>query len=132
MVRHKVLKSVGLILVLGALLFAFNSDDLPFDKSKIKGNDGIRDISNLVAPIVNQIWIASKKLSQKELTTLVLSKYQFKTIGYKRIYGLLIEIDENNKKQLQILEEIKLIKDIDNVYNRVYEGHKGFELIQGN
>ena len=68
-----------------------------------------------------------KKLSQNELEILVLSKYKFKIIAYKKVYGLLVEIDEKDKEQLSIIEEIKSLDIIDNVYNRVYEGNSAFK-----
>jgi len=89
----------------------------------------IYDKRNIVAPIKDQVWIASKKLSEKELRKLVLFQYPFKIITYKKVYGLLVKIDENNKKQLEILEILKKTPNIDNVYNRVYEGSSGFKMI---
>jgi len=59
----------------------------------------------------------------------VLDKYKFKILNYKRVYGLLVEIDVNSEHQKQILEELKNTPDIDNVYNRVYEGSSGFKMI---
>ena len=38
-----------------------------------------------------------------------------------------VEIDEKDKEQLSILEEIKSLDIIDNVYNRVYEGNSAFK-----
>lgn len=123
------MKIFSLFIISSLILFAINNSEFPFDKSKVKGYDGTNDLSKIVAPIVNQVWIASKKLSKGELKRLVLSKYQFKIVGYKRVYGLLIQIDENDKNQLKILEELKTTNGIDNVYNRVYEGNRGFNLM---
>jgi hypothetical protein len=126
--KIKMIKILSFLVIGVLVLFAFN-DDFPFDKSKIQGYDGKEDIQKIVAPIINQVWVASKKLSKEELEKLVLSKYKFQVIGYEKVYGLLIQFDETNKHQLEILEELKSDKNIDNVYNRVYEGSKGFNLM---
>jgi|GEM_PF-5034533 len=119
--------NIYLILFFSILLYGASVDEIPFDKSKVDGYDTTVDINHIVTPIKNQVWIASKKLSQNELETLVLNKYKFKIIAYKKVYGLLVEIDEEDKEQLSILEEIRLLDTIDNVYNRVYEGNSAFK-----
>jgi len=121
---------VKIFLLFFCFLFTgFASDVIPFDKTKIQGYSNSTNLDNIVAPIVNQIWIASKKLSKEELTQLVLNKYKFKIISYNKVYGLLIQIDENDKSQLQVIEDLKKEKDIDNVYYRVYEGNRGFSMM---
>ncbi|MCK5111870.1 MAG: hypothetical protein KAQ94_10150 [Arcobacteraceae bacterium] len=118
------------ILFLSTLLLASSfNDDFPFDKTKLENYDKKTDINSFFGVIKNQIWIASKKLSQKELEDLVLNQYNFKIIGYNKVYGLLIQFDETDQTQLQIIKDIRTMNNIDNVYNRVYEGSRAFKVM---
>jgi hypothetical protein len=116
------------ILLIGNLVFLLNANakEFPFDITKIKGYHKGINLKTIMAPILNQIWIYSSTLPQKKLKKLILSKLNAKVIGYDEIYGLLVEFDNKNTKQLKIIEKIKLLNQIDNVFNRVYTGRRAF------
>ena len=127
------MKVISIFALVSVVLFALNfNNDFPFDKSKLQNYDEKSSLDSFVGVIKNQVWISSKKLSQEELRILVLSKYEFKVIGYHKIFGLLVEFDESDKNQLQILSNIKALDSIDNVYNRVYEGKHSADIMPNN
>jgi hypothetical protein len=111
-------------------LYAFNIHAYPFDKEKLANYNTNTDLKSHIGPITNQIWIASKKLSKSQLESLVKKDSDFTIIGYHKIYGLLIEFDDTDTKQKQIIEKFKTYPGIDNVYNRVFEGHNAPQLMK--
>ena len=122
------------VVLLGLLnflfLFAMNNHNIPFEKSKLKNYNENMNLSTHIGIIENQLWIASKNLSEDEVRNIVLQYYPFKVLMYKEIHGLLIEYDETNKQQLQIIKNITNTKGIDNVYNRVYEGQNSLKVLK--
>ena len=126
---------VRLFFVFGILFFLFvacvqSSSDY-FDKRKLKDYTEDQELKKTIAPILNQYWIYSKILKQENLKALVMKKSNdFKILNYSHIYGLLVEIDDSNATHLKMIKEIQLTQDIDNVYNRVYEGEDAFTIYE--
>ncbi len=126
------MKKLLVLLIFSVFLFSSNSYELPFDKSKLNNYDAQSDLTNYVGSIKNQVWIYSKTLSEIQLKDKIFNLYKFKIIGFDKLYGLLIEFDETDKYQLEIVNKIKYLDDIDNVFHRVYEGKKAFKAIKMN
>ena len=95
---------------------------LPYDESKIEGNDGFVDIDELIGVINNQSWVYSTSLSENELEIIVANHSELTVIGYDVAEGLLIEYDETDPATNEILEELKLEEGVSSVVNRVHEG----------
>lgn len=124
------MRSFILIFLTVTFLNALGTNHYPFDKTKLSNYTPDIDLQTYVGSIKNQVWIASKKFNRSQLEKLVKKEYHFKIIGYYKVYGLLIEYDDMNKKQQKVIERIKTLKGVDNVFNRVYEGHNAPDIMK--
>ncbi len=120
-------KGLLFLIVFSLSLICSDRFDLPFDETKLENYDGKSDLSNYIGMIQNQVWIYSKKLSKDELEDKILSMYQFKIVTYDDTYGLLVEYDNNDIVQVEIIEKIKNMENIDNVFHRVFRGSEVFK-----
>ena len=126
------MKKLLLLLIFSSCLFSSSKYNLPFDKTKLSNYNGKNDLTNYIGIIKNQVWIYSKTLSQNQLKNKILELYKFDVIGFDKLYGMLIQFDNTDKNQLDIIDNIKYLNGIDNVFNRVYEGKKAFKPIKQN
>ncbi len=122
------MKILLLLIVCSLYLFSSNRDNLPFDVTKLNNYNAKSDLKGSIGIIKNQVWIYSKSLSREQLENKILNLCEFQIISFDKLYGLLIQFDETNKEHLKIIEKIKYLKGIDDVFNRVYEGKNSFEL----
>ncbi|NOQ30372.1 MAG: hypothetical protein GQ570_04520 [Helicobacteraceae bacterium] len=120
------MKKIVLLLLATLLLIA---QEYPFDMSKLKFFNKNDDISRHSGPVSNQVWISSNTLNNQDLKDLILSKYNFKIYGFDKIFGWLVEFNDNDIDQMKIIESFKINNNINEVINRLYQGSNSKQLM---
>lgn len=123
------MKHIFVLFIFIVNLYSSSVDNYPFDKNKLDKPIDKSNTKSYVGIIKNQVWIYSKTLQKEKLKNLVLKMYDVKIVGYDKTYGLLIEFDDNIINPKQLIDKLSVVKNIDNVFHRVYIGTEAMKPI---
>lgn len=102
-------------------------ESLAFDPEKLHGYDPTIPLSSQAGAVINQFWVQSRTLDRMALEALIPTA-EMDILGYDKIFGLLVELDQYNPQAYQALDVLEKKPGIELVRSRKHIGADLYQL----